>query len=71
MDAEVLRFMAHVDQTRSEMRGIVRGLSSNELARLVKICAAGRLADLDEDGRLLVGMLAIVSIFNLKEEDER
>jgi hypothetical protein len=65
MDAEILRLQSTIDQTRSEMRAIVEGMSGDEQAAVIKTCAAGALNELDERTQLLVGMLAIVAIFNL------
>jgi hypothetical protein len=70
MDEEVLRLKAHVDQTRSEMRGIVTRMDPDETAEVIKTCARGELADLDERLQLLVGLLAVVAIFDLVERKE-
>ena len=65
MDRDVMRLLAHMDQTREEVRSIVRGMPAEERARLIKACAAGRLCDLDEQTALLVGMLSVVAIVDL------
>ena len=67
MDADILRLKSRIDQTRSEMRAIVERMSGDELAPIIKTCASGRLIDLDERVQLLVGMLAVVAIFDLTE----
>jgi hypothetical protein len=68
MDAEVLRLRAHIDQTRSTMRDMVRTFLEEEaLDQIIKTCAQGRLDEFDERLRLFIGMLAIVAIFNLLE----
>jgi hypothetical protein len=71
MDKEMLRLRAHVDQARSEMREMVVNLGSEDLPRLIKTCAAGRLEGLDEREQLMVGMLAVVAIFNLIEAEDQ
>ena len=53
MDRDVMRLLAHVDQTREEMRSIVRGMPSEQKAMLIKTCAAGSLCGFDEKDRLL------------------
>jgi hypothetical protein len=65
MDSDVMRLLAHMDQTREEMRSIVRGMPTEQRARLIKTCAAGHLCDFDEQTALLVGMLAVVAIVDL------
>jgi hypothetical protein len=69
MDADILRLKSTIDQTRSEMRAVVRRLhddiGADGLASIIKTCAAGRLEDFDERIQLVVGMLAVVAIFDL------
>jgi hypothetical protein len=60
-----MRLLAHIDQTREEMRSIVRGMPTDQRASLIKTCAAGHLSDLDEQTALLVGMLTVVAIVDL------
>ncbi len=67
MDAEVLRFLAHIDQTRSRMRDALVELDRPAQVALIKTCARGALNELDECERRLVGMLAVVAIFDLVE----
>ena len=66
MDAEVLKLLAHIDQTRSGLRETLAQTPTPEIAALVKRCAAGRLNELDDRERLLVGMLAATCIFDLR-----
>ena len=68
MDNEVMKLLAHLDQTRSEMRDIVKGLANDQAVALIKTCAGGRLDELDEGNRLLVGMLAVVCLFDLRQQ---
>jgi hypothetical protein len=70
MDAEVLRLMAHIDQTRSQMREALTEIGADNLPRLVKTCARGALTEFDEREQLLVGMLAIVAAFDLLERKD-
>jgi len=70
MDREVLRLLAHADQTRSVMREVLGDLSSDGKAALVRRCAAGDLGSFDERTALLAGVLAIVAIFDLMERKE-
>jgi hypothetical protein len=66
MDREVLKLLAHIDQTRSEVREALSQMTTLEVAALIKACAAARFDDLDDKARLLVGLLAITCIFDLK-----
>lgn len=67
MDREVQRLLAHADQTRSTMRDTLAQMPAAEKAALIRTCAAGDLASLDERTALLVGLLAVVAIFDLSE----
>jgi hypothetical protein len=71
VDAEILRLKSTIDQTRSEMRFLVKRLhddiGADGLASIIKTCAAGRLEEFDERIQLAVGMLAVVAIFDLIE----
>jgi len=67
MDRQVQRLLAHADQTRSMMRDTLAAMPAAEKAALIRTCAAGDLADLDERTALLVGLLAVVAIFDLSE----
>ncbi len=67
MDRQVQRLLAHADQTRSMMRDMLAAMPAAEKAALIRTCAAGDLADLDERTALLVGLLAVVAIFDLSE----
>lgn len=66
MDGEVLRMLAHIDQTRSELRETLAGIPTAQIAALIKTCAAARFDELDEKHRLLVGLLAVACIFDLR-----
>ena len=67
MDREVQRLLAHADQARATMRDTLAAMSAAEKAALIRTCAAGDLAALDERTALLVGLLAVVAIFDLSE----
>ncbi len=67
MDREVQRLLAHADQTRSTMRDTLAAMPAPDKAALIRTCAAGDLAGLDERTALLVGLLAVVAIFDLSE----
>jgi hypothetical protein len=65
MDREVLRMMAHIDQTRAEVRSAVEKMPPDDLVELFRDCAAGRLADMDDQTLVLVGMLAAMAIYDI------
>jgi hypothetical protein len=65
IDRKVQRMLAHIDQHRCTMREALLELDANARAELVRTCAAGRLDELDEPLRLLVGNLAAAAIFDL------
>lgn len=67
MDKELLRYRAHLDQTRANVRSALRDIPPDQLAAMVRTCAKGDLSGFDEREQLLVGLLAIVSIFDLIE----
>ncbi len=67
MDRDVQRLLAHADQTRATMRDMLAAMPTTEKAALIRTCAAGDLAALDERTALLVGLLAVVAIFDLSE----
>ena len=67
MDREVQRLLAHADQTRAAMRDTLGDMTADEKASVIRTCAKGDLAALDERTALLVGLLAIVAIFDLTE----
>jgi hypothetical protein len=50
--------MAHIDQTRAELRAAVLAMPPDDLINLFRDCATGRLAGMDEPTMLRVGMLA-------------
>jgi hypothetical protein len=68
MDREVQRLLAHLDQTRSEVREALTQMTTPQVATLIKACAGARFDDLDDKQRLLVGLLAITCIFDLKAD---
>ncbi|MCC6680498.1 MAG: hypothetical protein IT445_06305 [Phycisphaeraceae bacterium] len=69
LDPECMKLLAHIDQTRAAVRRTLEHeLSKQEVARLVKVCAAGRFDCMDEGTCLLVGLLATVAIFDLFEK---
>ncbi len=67
MDREVQRLLAHADQARATMRDTLAAMPASDKAALIRTCAKGDLADLDERAALLVGLLAVVAIFDLSE----
>ncbi len=74
MDREVLKLMAHIDQTRAELRSAVENMPADDLVELFRDCATGRLAGMDEQTMLRVGMLAAMAIHDIcqsrVEQDE-
>jgi hypothetical protein len=66
MDRDVLRLLAHIDQTRADVRAAVEAMGSDELVELFRACATGRLAGMDEPATLLVGLLAALAIFDIR-----
>jgi len=70
MDREVLKLMAHMDQTRSTVRSAIKGMAPEDLVELFRDCTAGRLAAMDERCQLLVGLLAAIAIHDLCQNRE-
>jgi hypothetical protein len=73
MDREVLKLMAHIDQTRAEVRTALDRMDPDDQIELFRDCAGGRLAGMDERLQQLVGMLAAMAICDIwqnREEDE-
>jgi len=67
---EVLKLLAHVDQTHADLRDVVKDMPRSDLVQIIKTAASGRLAAFDERTGLLVGMLAVVAIYNLLEKGD-
>jgi len=67
MDREVQRLLAHADQARATMRDTLDAMPASDKAALIRTCAGGDLTGLDERTALLVGLLAVVAIFDLSE----
>jgi hypothetical protein len=67
MDRGIQRLLAHADQTRATMRDTLAAMPASDKAALIRTCASGDLTDLDERTALLVGLLAVVAIFDLSE----
>ncbi len=65
LDRKVQKMLAHIDQHRSTMREALLELDAHARAELVRACAAGRMEELDEPLRVLVGNLAVAAIFDL------
>jgi hypothetical protein len=65
MDPEVLRLMAHIDQTRAELRAAVEAMPADDLINLFRDCTTGRLAGMDEPTMLRVGLLAAMAIHDI------
>jgi lysyl-tRNA synthetase class I len=72
MDREVLKLMAHIDQTRTEVRTALDRMDPDDQIELFRDCAAGRLGGMDERVQQLVGMLAAMTICAIwqSREDE-
>jgi hypothetical protein len=64
MDREMLKLMAHIDQTRAELRTAIETMPPDDLIQLFRDCA-GRWADMDEPTMLRVGMLAAMAIYDI------
>jgi predicted RNA-binding Zn-ribbon protein involved in translation (DUF1610 family) len=64
MDREVLKLMAHIDQTRADVRTAIERLPSDDLVELFRDCARGCLVSMDEPLQQLVGMLAAMAIYD-------
>jgi hypothetical protein len=65
MDRKVLKLMAHIDQTRAELRTAIETMPPNDLIQLFRDCATGRLADMEEPTLLRIGMLAAMTIYDI------
>ena len=61
MDREVLKLMAHIDQTRVETPSAIEKTAPDDLVELFRNCTGGRLAGMDEPEQQLVGMLAAMA----------
>lgn len=70
MDREVLKLMAHIDQTRAEVHSAVENMPPDDLVELFRDCAAGRLAGMDHKTLVLVGMLAAMAIYDICQARE-
>ena len=66
MDRELLRLLAHIDQTRADVRTALEGMARDDLVGLFRACTGGRLAGMDEPTVLLVGMLAALAICDIR-----
>lgn len=75
MDREVLKLMAHIDQTRAEVRSALDSMDPDDLVELFRDCTGGRPAGMDGPVQQLVGMLAAMAICDIcqssNEEDDR
>ncbi len=67
MNKDMMKLMAHIDQSRSEMRDIMKGMSVEEKTELIQQCASGQLSDLDDRVQLMVGVLALITVFEFSE----
>jgi hypothetical protein len=74
MDPEVLKLMAHIDQTRAELRTAIETMPPDDLIQLFRDCATGRWAGMDEATMARVGLLAAMTIYDIcqsrVEEDD-
>lgn len=68
LDPQMLKLQAQVDQTRAEVRVIVHQMPKDEVVALIKASAANQFDEMDHNARQLVGMLAVVAIFDLYEK---
>ncbi len=67
---EILKHLAHVDQTRAHLREVVKDIPHGDLAQIIRTAASGKLEEFDERTALLVGMLAVVAIYMLFESED-
>ena len=67
---EILKHMAHVDQTRAHLRDVVKTMPRQDLVEIIRTAASGKLAEFDERTALLVGMLAVIAIHMLFESED-
>jgi hypothetical protein len=70
MDREVLKLMAHIDQTRADVRTAIERMPPDDLVQLFRDCTGGRLAGMDEPVQQLVGMLAAMAIYDICQSRE-
>ena len=70
MDREVLKLMAHIDQTRAEVRSALDSMDPDDQIELFRDCTRGRLAGMDESVQQLVGMLAAMAICDIWQSRE-
>jgi len=67
---EILKHLAHVDQTRAHLREVVKGMPRREVVEIIRTAASGKLDEFDERIGLLVGMLAVIAIHMLFEDGD-
>jgi hypothetical protein len=70
MDREVLKLMAHIDQTRADVRTALERMEPDNLIELFRDCTGGRLAGMDEPIQQLVGMLAAMAIYDICQSQQ-
>ena len=67
---EILKHMAHVDQTRAHLREVIKQIPRSDLVEIIRTAASGKLSEFDERTALLVGMLAVIAIHMLFEDGD-
>lgn len=67
---EILKHLAHVDQTRAHLREVVKDIPRVDLVEIIRTAASGKLSEFDERTALLVGMLAVIAIHMLLEDGD-
>jgi len=67
---EILKHLAHVDQTRAHLRDVVKTMHRGDLVEIIRTAASGKLGAFDERTALLVGMLAVIAIHMLFESED-
>jgi hypothetical protein len=71
MDHEVLKLIAHIDQTRAELRTALDEMDRDDQGQFFRACATGRLADMDEREQLFVGLLAAMAIHDFWQSKKK
>ncbi|MEZ6193734.1 MAG: hypothetical protein R3C45_21030 [Phycisphaerales bacterium] len=66
---EILKHLAHVDQTRAHLREVIKQIPRSDLVEIIRTAASGKLDAFDERTALLVGMLAVIAIHMLFESE--
>lgn len=67
MDPRVQKLIAHLDQSRSTLREAVEALDTDDVVHLFKDCMSGNIKEFDEAISQMVGMLAAIAIYDLRQ----